>query len=265
MLLHGLMSDSSTWDPAIGPLAEHGLRVIAPDLLGHGRSDKPRARYGLDFFAASVSELLMALGHTARHSGRSFSRRRNRGVLRSLPHRPAAPAGPRLERRPRPRSTPDPARRHGPRCQPHPPRDGQRADRSDVPGAAPAPLTATSARGRRQPEPDGSGAGLPRWPIGVLHRGPVGHVSARATRLDAGHGIPRPGRSDPHRVVREGRDHPGRPCVRRASPVAREHGSLCSPDPATSHIVGTRSDLPISWPASSATPVVSASGEITAG
>ena len=26
VLLHGLMSDSSTWDPAIGPLAEHGLR-----------------------------------------------------------------------------------------------------------------------------------------------------------------------------------------------------------------------------------------------
>lgn len=62
VLLHGLMSDSSTWDPAIGPLAEHGLRVIAPDLLGHGKSDKPRARYGLDFFATSLSELLTALG-----------------------------------------------------------------------------------------------------------------------------------------------------------------------------------------------------------
>jgi pimeloyl-ACP methyl ester carboxylesterase len=56
------MSDSSTWDPAIRPLAEHGLRVIAPDLLGHGKSDKPRARYGLDFFATSLSELLTALG-----------------------------------------------------------------------------------------------------------------------------------------------------------------------------------------------------------
>jgi pimeloyl-ACP methyl ester carboxylesterase len=62
VLLHGLMSDSSTWDPAIRPLAEHGLRVIAPDLLGHGKSDKPRARYGLDFFATSLSELLTALG-----------------------------------------------------------------------------------------------------------------------------------------------------------------------------------------------------------
>ena len=62
VLLHGLMSDSSTWDPAIGPLAEHGLRVIAPDLIGHGKSDKPRVRYGLDFFATSVSELLTALG-----------------------------------------------------------------------------------------------------------------------------------------------------------------------------------------------------------
>src|SRR5690242_6815846 len=62
VLLHGLMSDSSTWEPAIGPLAKHGLRVIAPDLIGHGKSDKPRVRYGLDFFATSVSELLTALG-----------------------------------------------------------------------------------------------------------------------------------------------------------------------------------------------------------
>jgi pimeloyl-ACP methyl ester carboxylesterase len=61
VLLHGLMSDSSTWEPAIGPLAAHGLRVIAPDLLGHGQSDKPPVRYSLDFFAASVSELLTAL------------------------------------------------------------------------------------------------------------------------------------------------------------------------------------------------------------
>jgi pimeloyl-ACP methyl ester carboxylesterase len=61
VLLHGLMSDSSTWDRAIGPLAAHGLRVIAPDLLGHGASDKPSAHYSLEFFASSLSQLLTAL------------------------------------------------------------------------------------------------------------------------------------------------------------------------------------------------------------
>ena len=55
MLLHGLMSDSSTWDPAIGPLAEHGLRVIAPDLSVMANRTSRAFDIGLDFFATSVS------------------------------------------------------------------------------------------------------------------------------------------------------------------------------------------------------------------
>ena len=42
VLIHGLASDSDTWDRAIEPLAARGLRVIALDLMGHGRSDKSR-------------------------------------------------------------------------------------------------------------------------------------------------------------------------------------------------------------------------------
>src|SRR3954447_24259810 len=37
VLLHGLASDSDTWDKAIGPLASHGLRILALDLIGHGK------------------------------------------------------------------------------------------------------------------------------------------------------------------------------------------------------------------------------------
>jgi pimeloyl-ACP methyl ester carboxylesterase len=65
VLIHGLASDSDTWDRAIDPLASHGLRVIALDLLGHGHSDKPAAPYLLDDFAASLHFFFDAIGITA--------------------------------------------------------------------------------------------------------------------------------------------------------------------------------------------------------
>src|SRR5436309_1415751 len=43
-------------------LAEH-YTVIAPDLLGHGQSAKPRGDYSLGAYAASVRDLMVALGH----------------------------------------------------------------------------------------------------------------------------------------------------------------------------------------------------------
>jgi pimeloyl-ACP methyl ester carboxylesterase len=62
VLVHGLASDSGTWEPAMLPLARHGLRVIAPDLLGHGDSDKPAvAGYSLDGFAILLRDLMDAL------------------------------------------------------------------------------------------------------------------------------------------------------------------------------------------------------------
>jgi pimeloyl-ACP methyl ester carboxylesterase len=61
LLLHGLMSDATTWDRAITPLGGRGFRVIALDLLGHGQSDKPEAGYGLVDFAAMINQLLVTL------------------------------------------------------------------------------------------------------------------------------------------------------------------------------------------------------------
>ena len=73
ILLHGLASDADTWDKAIGPLAQHGLRVIAMDLLGHGASDKPTGRYLLTDFAVSLEQFLDALGiASATLCGHSF-------------------------------------------------------------------------------------------------------------------------------------------------------------------------------------------------
>jgi pimeloyl-ACP methyl ester carboxylesterase len=61
VLLHGLASDADTWDRAIGPLAAHGLRVLAVDLLGHGASDKPAGTYLLSDFTESLADFLDAL------------------------------------------------------------------------------------------------------------------------------------------------------------------------------------------------------------
>jgi pimeloyl-ACP methyl ester carboxylesterase len=61
VLLHGLASDSETWDRALVALAARGVRAIALDLLGHGRSDKPVSAYLLDDFADSLLAFLDAL------------------------------------------------------------------------------------------------------------------------------------------------------------------------------------------------------------
>lgn len=62
VLLHGLLSDRTTWHPAIDPLARRGLRVIALDLPGHGCSDKPRGPYLLEDYARVLDGFLAAIG-----------------------------------------------------------------------------------------------------------------------------------------------------------------------------------------------------------
>lgn len=58
VLVHGLLSARTTWQPAIGPLAELGLHVIALDLPGHGGSDEPVSGYYLSDYADVVSAFL---------------------------------------------------------------------------------------------------------------------------------------------------------------------------------------------------------------
>jgi pimeloyl-ACP methyl ester carboxylesterase len=60
LLLHGLGCDHSTWDPVIRQLARN-YTVIAPDLLGHGASDKPRADYSVGGYANGMRDLLTVL------------------------------------------------------------------------------------------------------------------------------------------------------------------------------------------------------------
>jgi pimeloyl-ACP methyl ester carboxylesterase len=61
-LIHGITGTSDTWREVI-PLLVDDHTVIAPDLLGHGESAKPRGDYSLGAFAAGVRDLLIALGH----------------------------------------------------------------------------------------------------------------------------------------------------------------------------------------------------------
>lgn len=60
LLLHGLGDEADTWRHVFLPLAER-RRVIAPDLPGFGRSDKPRRTYTLAFLRDTVIELMDAL------------------------------------------------------------------------------------------------------------------------------------------------------------------------------------------------------------
>ena len=60
LLLHGLGCDHSTWNGVIDSLARN-YTVIAPDLLGHGASDAPRADYSLGGYANGMRDLLTLL------------------------------------------------------------------------------------------------------------------------------------------------------------------------------------------------------------
>src|SRR4051812_7678272 len=62
VLVHGITSTSETWERVMPALAKQ-FTVIAPDLLGHGGSAKPRGDYSLGAYASGVRDLLIALGH----------------------------------------------------------------------------------------------------------------------------------------------------------------------------------------------------------
>jgi pimeloyl-ACP methyl ester carboxylesterase len=62
VLIHGLTSDSKTWSRVMPSLARR-FTVIAPDLAGHGGSDKPKGDYSLGAHASAVRDLLLTLGH----------------------------------------------------------------------------------------------------------------------------------------------------------------------------------------------------------
>ena len=60
LLIHGIGDNSTTWSTVQTKLAQR-FTVIAPDLLGHGKSDKPRADYSVAAYANGMRDLLSVL------------------------------------------------------------------------------------------------------------------------------------------------------------------------------------------------------------
>jgi pimeloyl-ACP methyl ester carboxylesterase len=71
LLLHGGANDWHGWGKNIEVLAQH-YRVIAPDIVGFGKSDKSKSVYGIDDFVDYLSGFVSGLNiermHLAGHS-----------------------------------------------------------------------------------------------------------------------------------------------------------------------------------------------------
>ncbi|MCX4834803.1 alpha/beta hydrolase [Streptomyces sp. NBC_00006] len=61
LLIHGVGASSAHWEDCFAALARRHT-VIAPDLLGHGDSAKPRADYSVAAYANGLRDLLGVLG-----------------------------------------------------------------------------------------------------------------------------------------------------------------------------------------------------------
>jgi pimeloyl-ACP methyl ester carboxylesterase len=72
LLIHGLASSSHIWDLVAPLLSGAGLRAVAYDQRGHGRSGKPSSGYGFDRTAADAAAVIgsthlgptVAVGHS---------------------------------------------------------------------------------------------------------------------------------------------------------------------------------------------------------
>jgi pimeloyl-ACP methyl ester carboxylesterase len=62
VLVHGITNSSASWEPVLATLGQR-FTVIAPDLLGHGDSAKPRGDYSLGANASLLRDFMLALGH----------------------------------------------------------------------------------------------------------------------------------------------------------------------------------------------------------
>jgi pimeloyl-ACP methyl ester carboxylesterase len=61
VLIHGVAGRAGQWDQTLRLLAETHT-VVAPDLLGHGDSAKPRGDYSLGAHASGIRDLMLGLG-----------------------------------------------------------------------------------------------------------------------------------------------------------------------------------------------------------
>ncbi len=62
MLVHGIAGNGATWTDVMERLADR-YTLIAPDLPGHGVSDKPVGDYSLGALASMLRDLMVTIGH----------------------------------------------------------------------------------------------------------------------------------------------------------------------------------------------------------
>ena len=64
LLLHGFPEIAFSWRHQVDAIAARGFHVVAPDLPGYGRTDKPDVAYDVEFVNGSLATLVAALGHS---------------------------------------------------------------------------------------------------------------------------------------------------------------------------------------------------------
>ena len=62
LFIHGVASQSATWEAALPFLRDRGVHFLAPDLPGHGASEPGHGDYSLGGFATLLRDLLLTLG-----------------------------------------------------------------------------------------------------------------------------------------------------------------------------------------------------------
>jgi pimeloyl-ACP methyl ester carboxylesterase len=62
LLLHGFPEVAYSWRHQLGPLGEAGFHLLAPDMPGYGRSDKPDVTYDCEWINTTVLGLADACG-----------------------------------------------------------------------------------------------------------------------------------------------------------------------------------------------------------
>lgn len=58
VLIHGTGGDASLWEPQIALLVERGYRCLVPELRGHGGTEEPGEKTGLDVHTQDLMETL---------------------------------------------------------------------------------------------------------------------------------------------------------------------------------------------------------------
>jgi pimeloyl-ACP methyl ester carboxylesterase len=62
LLIHGMAGSATTWKQVMPTLSEH-FTVLAPDLFGHGHSEKSKGDYSLGAMASTLRDLMIGLGY----------------------------------------------------------------------------------------------------------------------------------------------------------------------------------------------------------